>query len=64
LKIKDEKLKKSLYSSFDRTFFAFFLVQELKNQLVVVDRSVAAVEFDLYGHILAANQNFLKIVGN
>jgi hypothetical protein len=26
LKIKDEKLKKSLYSSFDKTFFAFALI--------------------------------------
>ncbi len=36
---------------------------ELDGQLAAIHKSQAVIEFDLQGHILAANQNFLDTVG-
>jgi hypothetical protein len=59
LKIKDEKLKKSLYSSFDRTFFAFALISSAiaRNRIgllfiipskILVKQSLLALLFTSY----------------
>jgi methyl-accepting chemotaxis protein len=39
------------------------LQAELQSQLNAINRSNAVIEFDLDGHILDANENFLKTVG-
>src|SRR2546427_5454070 len=36
---------------------------ELDGQLAAIHKSQAMIEFDLQGHVLAANQNFLDTMG-
>lgn len=36
---------------------------ELDGQLAAIHKSQAVIEFDLQGHVLAANQNFLDTMG-
>jgi PAS domain S-box-containing protein len=36
---------------------------EMESQLKAINSTVATIEFDLSGHILTANSNFLKLVG-
>jgi len=38
-------------------------IDEIKAKLTALDRVQAIIEFDLTGHILAANENFLKTMG-
>jgi len=38
-------------------------VTEQANQLAAIDRSMIAIEFDLNGTVLRANENFLKVTG-
>lgn len=39
------------------------LRQDVSNQLTAIDRSSAVIEFDMSGHILEANERFLRTLG-
>jgi methyl-accepting chemotaxis protein len=36
---------------------------EAKGMLDAIDKALAVIEFDLDGHVLTANRNFLSVIG-
>lgn len=50
-------------SAFKRIFGASRRQSDLQGQLAAIQRAQAVIEFDLDGHILMANQNFLDTMG-
>jgi PAS domain-containing protein len=39
------------------------LLADLQGKLAAIDQSQAVIEFDLQGNVLAANENFLQLIG-